>query len=86
MKTPALDRLGKELKVGQTVAYPETTSMLGIDTIKSIGPKSVTLSESAWGGFTRRSHNQVVIIKEVPMVCTCNGVNERCSSCPEVTQ
>lgn len=59
------DRLGNELKVGQTVAYPDSTSLLGVDTIKSIGPKQVTLAEHSWGGFTRRHHDQVIVIKEV---------------------
>lgn len=63
-KPNPVDRLGKELKVGQTVAYPSTVSTLAVDTIKSIGPKQVTLVEDKWGGFTRRHHDQVVIIKE----------------------
>lgn len=64
-KPKPVDRLGKELKVGQTVVYPDAVSTLGIDTVKSIGPKQVTLQEQKWGGFTRRHHDQVVIIKEV---------------------
>lgn len=64
-KPNPVDRLGKELKVGQTVVYSCSISTLAVDTIKSIGPKQVTLEESKWGGFTRRHHDQVVIIKEV---------------------
>lgn len=64
----ARDARGNELKVGQTVAYPVSTSMLGIDTIKSVGPKTVTLVEpnskdySNWGSVRRR-HGDVVILE-----------------------
>lgn len=65
-KPNPVDRLGKELKVGQTVVYPDAaTATLAIETVKSIGPKQVTLYENKRGGFTRRHHDQVVIIKEV---------------------
>ena len=63
-KPNPVDRLGKELKVGQTVAYPCSISTLAVTTVKSIGPKQVTLEENKLG-FTRRHHDQVVIIKEV---------------------
>lgn len=58
-----VDRFGKELKVGQTVVYSEAISQIGVETIKSIGKKQVTLVEKKWGGFTRRDFNQVVVVE-----------------------
>lgn len=62
----AIDAQGKELKVGQRVAYPVATSLLGIDTIKSIGYKTVTVQEvSIYGtGAIRRRHDQVVVLTD----------------------
>lgn len=63
----AKDIQGNTLEVGQRVAYPVSTSILGIDTIKSIGPKTVTLQEGIDPtypnyGSIRRRHDEVVIL------------------------